>query len=324
MTFSLNKHMLTACAAAAVALFAQTQAQAVELNFGVISVDSSNALRSAWEPVMNDWSACTGYTIKPFFATDYAGVIEGMRFNKVQLGWFGNLSATEAVDRSNGEVFAKTIRMDGSEGYNSLLVTHKDSPYNNLSDFLKHTKEINFGIGDPNSTSGFLVPSYYVFAKNNVNPKTDFKSIRSANHATNLMAASLKQVDVATNNTEDWERAEKARPEVIKELKIIWKSPLIPADPFVYRTDLPAEQKAKIKSCMTGYTSGPNAADHKEKLAKIVSSGIVPSTNDQLKPIRQIALFTEMTKLENDANMDASEKQKKIAAIKEKLAVLEK
>jgi phosphonate transport system substrate-binding protein len=75
---------------------------------------------------------------------------------------------------------------------------------------------------------------------------------------------------------------------------------------------------------MTGYTSGPDAADHKAKLAKIVSSGIVPSTNEQLKPIRQIALYTEMTKVENDANMDAAEKQKKIAVVKEKLALLDK
>lgn len=324
MSFSDTKHVLTACALAAASLFSQSQANAVELSFGVIATDTSNALRAAWEPIINDWSNCTGYTIKPFFAIDYAGVIEGMRFNKVQVGWFGNLSAMEAVDRSNGEIFAKTIRMDGSEGYNSLLVTNKQSPYNNLSDFLKHTKEINFGIGDPNSTSGTLVPSYYVFAKNNINPKTDFKSIRSANHSTNLMAAALKQVDVATNNTEEWEIAEKNKPEIIKDLKIIWKSPLIPADPFVYRVDLPADQKAKLKTCMISYNTGPDAKDHNEKLTKVAFRGIVPSTNDQLKPIRQIALFTDMTKVENDMTIDATEKQKKINVIKDKLAALDK
>jgi ABC-type phosphate/phosphonate transport system substrate-binding protein len=42
---------------------------------------------------------------KAFYATDYAGVIEAMRFNKVQIAWFGNKSGMEAVDRSNGEVF---------------------------------------------------------------------------------------------------------------------------------------------------------------------------------------------------------------------------
>jgi phosphonate transport system substrate-binding protein len=50
----------------------------------------------------------TGYDIRPFFASDYSGVIEGMRFGKVQLAWFGNKSAMEAVDRAGGEIFAQT------------------------------------------------------------------------------------------------------------------------------------------------------------------------------------------------------------------------
>ena len=38
--------------------------------------------------------------MRAFFAPDYAGIIEGMRFNKVQMAWYGNKSAMEAVDRA--------------------------------------------------------------------------------------------------------------------------------------------------------------------------------------------------------------------------------
>ncbi len=58
---------------------------------------------------------------------DYAGIIQGMRFNKVDIAWFGNLSAMEAVDRANGEVFAQTVAADGSPGYWSVLIVNKDS-----------------------------------------------------------------------------------------------------------------------------------------------------------------------------------------------------
>ena len=51
-----------------------------------------------------------------------------MRFNKVQVAWYGNKSAMEAVDRANGEVFAQMVTADGSPGYWSLLIAHKDSP----------------------------------------------------------------------------------------------------------------------------------------------------------------------------------------------------
>jgi phosphonate transport system substrate-binding protein len=309
----------------AISLFGVINVHAAEeINFGVISVDSSNALKSQWQPFIDDMSKATGLKIKPFFATDYAGIIEGMRFNKVQVAWYGNKSAMEAVDRSNGEIFAKSIRLDGSEGYNSLLITNVDSPYKNLDDVLKNTKNINFGIGDPNSTSGTLVPSYYVFAKNNINPKSDFKSIRSANHAANLLAVANKQVDVATNNTEDYERMQAKSPEVIEKIRIIWKSPLIPADPFVYRKDLSNDAKTKIKNFMFNYGKGANAAVEKENLKAIVMSGIVPSNNDQLYPIRQLSLFTDLTKAQNDTTYSPEEKEKKVAEIQAKLHDLEK
>ncbi len=48
------------------------------------------------------------------FAPDYAGIIRGMRFNKVDIARYGNLSAMEAVDRANGQVFAQTVAADGS------------------------------------------------------------------------------------------------------------------------------------------------------------------------------------------------------------------
>ena len=44
-----------------------------------------------------------------------------MRFNKVQVAWFGNKSAMEAVDRASGEVFAQMVAADGSPGL--LLAT---------------------------------------------------------------------------------------------------------------------------------------------------------------------------------------------------------
>ncbi|SPX12725.1 phosphonate ABC transporter, substrate-binding protein [Escherichia coli] len=51
-----------------------------------------------------------GVKVNAFFAPDYAGIIQGMRFNKVDIAWYGNLSAMEAVDRANGQVFAQTGR----------------------------------------------------------------------------------------------------------------------------------------------------------------------------------------------------------------------
>jgi len=301
---------------------ASMAATAQEINFGIIATDAASVERDRWEPLFRDMEKKTGLTIKAFYAPDYAGVVEAMRFNKVQIAWYGNKAAIDAVDRSSGEVFAQVLKADGSLGYSSLLITQKDSPYNNLNDVLKNSKSINFGIGDPGSTSGFLVPSYYVFAQNKVDPRTAFKTIRNASHGANIQAVLAKQLDVATNNTEEIEKLEATKPDVAKELKIIWKSPLIPNDPLVWRKDLDAGIKAKVKGFLLSY--GKTDAD-KAVLKNIYNySGFKESTNEQLVPIRQLELFKDRTKVENDAQYSAEEKTKLLADIDKKLAALNK
>ena len=87
------------------------------INFGIMSTESSQNLKSIWQPFLDDMHKKTGLTINATFASDYAGLIQGMRFNKVDVAWLGNKAAMEAVDRSNGEIFAQTAAANGAAGY---------------------------------------------------------------------------------------------------------------------------------------------------------------------------------------------------------------
>jgi phosphonate transport system substrate-binding protein len=294
-----------------------------ELNFGIISTESSQNLKSDWQPLLEDMAKKTGYKVNAFFAPDYAGIIEGMRFGKVHLAWYGNKSAMEAVDRAGGEVFAQMVNADGTQGYYSHFVVQKDSPLKSLDDVLKNAKNLSFGNGDPNSTSGFLVPGYYVFAQNKIDAKTAFKVSRSANHETNALAAINKQVDVAVTNSEALDKIKDRMPEKFKEIRVVWTSPLIPLDPLVMRKDLPETTKQKLKDFFFAY--GKGGQQEKDVLMKISKlSAFKPSTNAQLIPIRQLELFKERNKFEADASLPATEKQAKVAEIDRKLAELSK
>ena len=300
---------------------AHTAAQAQEINFGVIATDSASTQRERWEPFFRDMEKKTGLTIKSFYAPDYAGVIEAMRFNKVQVAWYGNKAAMEAVDRAQGEIFAQVMYADGSFGYHALLIAHKDSPYNNLDDVLKNAKNINFSIGDPNSTSGFLVPTFYIFARNGIDHRTAFKTIRNASHGANLQAVLAKQVDVATNNTEDYGKLQSSRPELASQVKVLWRSPLIPSDPFVWRKDLDPAVKAKLRNFVLNYAK--TDPEEKRILGVIYNyGGFRDSNNDQLIPIRQLELFRDRARVQNDDKMAADEKTKQLAEIDRRLAAL--
>ena len=314
----MNLRHLLSCTALALNCLA---AAAQDISFGIIATDSASAQRERWEPFFRDMEKKTGLKIQSFYAPDYAGVIEAMRFNKVQVAWYGNKAAMEAVDRSNGEVFAQLMYADGTYGYHALLITHKDSPYQTLDQVFANAKNVNFGIGDPNSTSGFLVPSYYVFAQRKIDPRTTFKTVRNASHGANIQATLAKQVDVATNNTEDMGKLESTRPDLFSQLRVIWKSPLIPSDPFVWRKDLDPQVKAKIKSFVIGYAKTDPA--EKAVLKNIYNyGGFRESTNDQLIPIRQLELYRDRVRAESDTKLSADERAKMLADIDGKLAAL--
>jgi phosphonate transport system substrate-binding protein len=298
-----------------------TGAFAQDINFGIISTESSQNLKADWQPLLDDMAKQTGLKVTAFFAPDYAGVIEAMRFNKVHVAWYGNKSAIEAVDRASGEVFAQMVNADGTEGYYSHLIVHKDSPIKSLDDVLKNGKSYSFGNGDPNSTSGFVVPSFYVFAKNKIDPRTHFKIVRSANHETNALAVANQQVDVATNNSENLGKIAEKFPEKRKDIRVIWTSPLIALDPLVMRKDLPEATKAKIKNFLFNYAkTDPREKEVVMKISKL--SGFKPSSNAQLLPIRQLDLFGKRNKIESDTALSEADKMAKLAEIDKLLAAL--
>ena len=308
--------------ASAVLFAGSVQAQQQELNFGIIATDSSAALRQMWQPLLDDMSKATGLKVNGFFATDYTGIIEGMRFGKLQLAWHGNKSAIEAVDRASGEVFAQFIDLEGRPGYYSYIITHRDSPLKSIDDMIANGKTLSFGIGDPQSTSGTLVPTYYVFSQRKLDPKTVFRVTRSANHGTNLLAVLNKQVDVATNNSEELDKLKLRDPSKHAEVKILWTSPLIPRDPLVWRKDLSADTKDKVKKFFLGYGKDAREKEILKNLQQI--AGFRESSDLQLVPIRQLELYKDRIKFENDDKMNSQERTTKIAEIDRKLADLAK
>ncbi|PLX38261.1 MAG: phosphonate ABC transporter substrate-binding protein [Hyphomicrobiales bacterium] len=323
MNFFAKGAMAVALSAA---LVAPAIAETTELNFGIISTESTQNLRTQWDPFLAEMEKQTGLKVKPFFASDYAGVIEGMRFGKVDVAWFGNKSAMEAVDRSGGEVFAQTVDVEGNPGYWSLLLTQADSKLNSLEDVLKCDGTLNFGIGDPNSTSGFLVPTTFVFAKNNVDPKKCFKTVRNANHETNALAVANNQVDVATNNTENLARIEKNQPEAFKNIKVIWKSPLIPSDPLVWKKDLDSAKKDKVYTFIMGYGrlgAPEEVANARKVLAGLAWAPFKPSSDAQLYPIRVLSISKNIFKIQGDEKMSDAEKKEEIAKLEAEKAKYE-
>ena len=318
--FNRIGRVLASAALLATCAMGTAQAEEKVINFGIMSTELSQNLKTIWQPFLDDMSKKTGLKVNATFASDYAGLIQGMRFNKVDVAWLGNKAAMEAVDRSNGEIFAQTSAANGAAGYWSLLIVRKDSPINSVEDMLKNAKTLTFGNGDPNSTSGYLVPGYYVFAKNHVDASTAFKRTLNSSHEVNALSVAKGQLDVATFNTESWDRLAVTQPDKVEQLKVIWKSPLIPADPMVWSKALSDENKAKIREFFASYGD----TDEEKTVLKNMQLGkFLKSSDDQLLPIRQLELFKQRTEVAASTTLDAKEKETRLKEIDAGLSKLQ-
>ncbi len=316
----MNRRFILSAFTLALSLgYGAVHSQPRDIQMGFIATESSANLKSTWTPVLDDLQKSTGLKVNAFFAPDYAGIIEAMRFNKVQVAWMGNKSAMEAVDRSQGEVFAKVTSADGAQGYWSLMIVHKDSPLKTLDDVIKARQTLTLGMGDTNSTSGTLVPGFYAWGQNKIDPAKDFKRAVRANHETNILAVASKQLDVATVASDGVDRMKIKNLEKANELREVWRSPLISSDPIVWRKDLDADTKKKLRDFFLAY--GKDARE-KEILKNLTLAGFVASDNSQLNPIRQLELARDRSKIESDTAMSADDKAKKLQEIEQRQAEL--
>ena len=197
------------------------------------------------------------------------------------------------MENDQAAVFAQMVRLDGSRGYKSVLLARKDGPIQSLADVLGRPGRYSFGSGDKKSTSGYLVPNYYVFARNKIEPQQHFKQVGHANHLDNFLAVADGRVDLATSNTEELPRYQAEFPEKFARVRVIWASPLIPNDPILYRKDLPVSMQQRIRKFFTTY--GRTEAE-KTTLKNINGlSGFRASSSYQLRPVVDLELFQMLT-----------------------------
>ena len=92
------------------------QAADKAINFGIMSTESSQNLKSVWQPFLDDMQKKTGLTINATFASDYAGLIQGMRFNKVDVAWLEACAALRAISWAAARCYLQALEQDCPSG----------------------------------------------------------------------------------------------------------------------------------------------------------------------------------------------------------------
>jgi phosphonate transport system substrate-binding protein len=325
------KKMKTLIAAAGVLASVTTGAVAEEstdlksIRFGIIATDSADNLRPQWVDFISAMEKQTGYSVEPFFAPDYNGIIEAMRFDQIEIAYIGGAAAVKAVDRAGGEVFAQRVNAGNNIGYHTLLIVHRDSDIQSVDDIFTNAGRLKAALGDFNSTSGYLVPDFYLFQRRGVVPTETFASVTNSNHEAMMLAVANRTADFATISSFQPARMS---PEVTEQVREVWRSPLIPSSPMIMRSNLSEVTKNRIRGFFLSYGqvgTPEQIAEARAVLAR-TSGGMEiwrASNNHQLIPVRQLELAKQRGQAEQNSALTEAQKAERLAEIDAQMLDLE-
>jgi phosphonate transport system substrate-binding protein len=256
------------------------------LNFGVVSSENEADRIARYKGFVAYVERRLQMPIKMHQATDYAGTIEALKARKLEFARFGAASYAQAWLITGGKVEPIVVEADseGSVSYHSVIAVKADSPYQSLDDL----KGKSLAFADPNSTSGFVAPSYFL-REEGINPDSYFgRTGFAGSHENGILAVLNGTYDAAATSWTNEERSNVARMEgkgmIPKgQIRYVWKSPRIPNGPWTMHADLPAALKVDIRATLLALpTTDPQAW---RDITDGKSKGVEETTHAEFEPI---------------------------------------
>jgi phosphonate transport system substrate-binding protein len=228
-----------------------------------------------------------GHPVTTVSVSSYTGLSDAIGGQQVDIAFLSGRLAVEAVTHQHMQVFAQFVRSDGAKGNTGTLVVRSDSAIRNLDDLLAKPGHWRYARSERLSVTGYIVPEADVFAPRGLNSDTFFASVRVADHQSNLLSVVNGEVDVASSNNPDMDLFRRHFPSEASQLKVIWRSPLIPSGVLVLRDGLPSPLREQLTAFFLTYgnAAGEAGARERAQLARIPDlGGFAPQGDQVLEP----------------------------------------
>jgi phosphonate transport system substrate-binding protein len=256
------------------------------LRVGFVPAENAQQVALNAQPIVLILQKELGLEVQPFVATDYTGVVEALRANKLDIAFLSPASYVLAKIEAHVKVVLKSHRRERPYYY-AAIITHVDSGIETLEDLRNKT----FAFGDPLSTSGHIFPRK-MFEEKGINPVKDFKKvIFSGGHDATVLAVLNHKVDAGATfaNFPDGKNAAWTQylkdPEEQKKIRAIAYSEPIPSDNLVVNANLDPRLAKKIANIFLDLSKDPAGKKMLRDLYKI--DGFIPATDRDYDSVRE-------------------------------------
>ena len=195
------------------------------LRFTAIPDQNTTELRERFQPVASYLSKALGVPVEYVPARDYQASVEMFRNGDVHLAWFGGLTGVQARLAVSG---AHAIAQGAADpNYYSYFIAHASTGLERSDAFPAAIKDLNFTFGSESSTSGRLMPEYFIRQLGGAAPAEFFSRTFgfSGSHDKTIELVESGQYQAGVVNYKVYEkrvRNGEVDPEVVK---VIWRTP---------------------------------------------------------------------------------------------------
>ncbi|EXI79955.1 MAG: Phosphate-import protein PhnD precursor [Candidatus Accumulibacter appositus] len=212
--------------------------------------------------------------------SDYAAVVEALASDKLDLAWLGGFTFVQANIRTKGTAMPLVQREEDAR-FTSKFIT-ADANIKALAD----TKGKVFAFGSPSSTSGHLMPRYFLL-QDGIDADRDFKNVAfsGAHDATVAFVASGK-ADAGVLNASVWEKLVDQK-KVDAKVRVIATTPPYFDYNWTVRGDLDPALIKKIEAAFLKLDAGN--PEHAEILALQRATKFIPTKKENYAGIEQAA-----------------------------------
>lgn len=236
-----------------------------EFRIGILGGENAQDRLTSYECLRKYTEEAIGVPVKLFTPADYDGVIQGLVGGSLDMAWLGASAYAKAylTDPEAVEPVLVKTNLDGSFTYFSIGFARKDSGVTGLADM----KGKKFGFGDPNSTSGYLIPSIEIPKETGATMDNGVyfgEVVFTGGHEQTIVAVVNKDVDAGVTWADgqgEWEdgynsgalrKAVDSGIVDMNDIVEIWRSKPIPEGPIVLRKALPVDVKTKMTELVGG------------------------------------------------------------------------
>lgn len=257
------------------------------IRIGLVPTEGGTDIRERFEPLRTHLSARLGRPVETVSASSYNGVVTAMANDQIEFCYFGPQSYVVAADIAGAEALILEKSIDGGDGYRSILIVPAASEITSLDG----ARGAVFAFTDPNSTSGYLIPSILLRELTGTDPESFFSEVRfSGNHGTSVQQVALGELGIAATNDLDFNRMVERGAVERDAVRVIYESDPIPGAPWAARRELPADLKEAFVEAMLALNTEP------ELLERFQNGGFRRTTDGEYDIIRAAQALLEQQK----------------------------